>query len=296
MSLDAAAVRDARAGTTGQRDGRTRTGSRSRRGLWLGVWLAVAAIYLLAAVFPQLLAPGDPLAVNPADAFSPPVPAHPLGTDESGRGVYTRIVHGASSSLTIGALATVIGLLLGAVLGLAAGLGPRWLDFGTTRIVEVFFAFPGILLALLLITLAGPGLVTTTIAVGLSTAPGYARLIRSQVLRVRASAYMEADLVLGRSRWHSFTRTLLPNVAWPLFSLATLGLGQAIVWAAALSYLGLGEPPPSPEWGSMLSAGRLYLPTGSWWLTIFPGTAIVGAAVTATMLGRIMQQRTRQAG
>lgn len=293
MSLEAAAIRDARAGTTGRRDGRPR--SRSGRQLSLAVWLVVAALYVLAALLPQLLAPGDPLSVNPSDAFSPPSPEHPFGTDESGRGVYTRVVHGAASSLTIGALATAIGLTLGAVFGLAAGLGPKWLDFGTTRIVEVFFAFPGILLALLLIVLAGPGVVTTTIAVGLSTAPGYARLIRSQVLRVRASAYVEADLVLGRSRWHTFTRTLLPNVAWPLFALATLGLGQAIVWAAALSYLGLGEPPPSPEWGSMLSAGRLYLPTGSWWLTIFPGTAIVGAAVTATMLGRIMQQRTRQA-
>ncbi|WP_371029299.1 ABC transporter permease [Pseudoclavibacter sp. JSM 162008] len=293
MSLEAAAVRDARAGSGGRRSGRA--GSGSRRGVWLAVWLGVTALYVLAAVFPQLLAPGNPLAVNPADAFSRPSPEHPFGTDESGRGVYTRVVHGAASSLTIGALATAIGLALGAVFGLAAGLGPRWLDFGTTRIVEVFFSFPGILLALLLIVLAGPGVVTTTIAVGLSTAPGYARLIRSQVLRVRASAYVEADLVLGRSRWHTFARTLLPNVAWPLFSLATLGLGQAIVWAAALSYLGLGEPPPSPEWGSMLSAGRLYLPTGSWWLTIFPGTAIVGAAVTATMLGRIMQQRTRQA-
>ncbi|WP_271985239.1 ABC transporter permease [Pseudoclavibacter terrae] len=293
MSLEAAAVRDARAGSGARRSGRTRSGS--RRGVWLAVWLGVAALYVIAALLPQLLAPGNPLAVNPADAFSPPSPEHPFGTDESGRGVYTRVVHGAASSLTIGALATAIGLALGAVFGLAAGLGPTWLDFGTTRIVEVFFAFPGILLALLLIVLAGPGVVTTTIAVGLSTAPGYARLIRSQVLRVRASAYVEADLVLGRSRWHTFTRTLLPNVAWPLFSLATLGLGQAIVWAAALSYLGLGEPPPSPEWGSMLSAGRLYLPTGSWWLTIFPGTAIVGAAVTATMLGRIMQQRTRQA-
>jgi len=255
--------------------------------------LAVATLLLVAALAPSLLAPGDPFAIDPLAAFSPPSFAHPFGTDESGRDVYTRIVHGAASSLLIGLAATAIGLGLGLLLGALAGLGPRWLDFMTTRVVEVFFAFPGILLALLLIVLVGPGAATATIAVGLSTAPGYARIIRGQFRQVKDAGYVEADVVMGRSWWHRLTRTVLPNTIAPLFVLATLGIGQAVVWASALSYLGLGDPPPSPEWGAMLSAGRTYLLTGIWWLTVCPGLAIVASAVASTLLGRAIERSRR---
>ncbi|GGA75558.1 ABC transporter permease [Pseudoclavibacter endophyticus] len=262
------------------------------------LWISAAVLFgiVLAALVPSLLAPGDPLAIDPAEAMRPPGPRHPLGTDESGRDLLTRIVHGTRASLVIGVAATAIGLGIGIVFGAAAALGPRWLDWGVGRVLEVGFAFPGILLALLVIALWGPGVVTSTIAVGLSTAPGYARVVRGAMLGVRASAYVEADVVLGRSRRHRLVHTILPNTLAPLFALATLGLGQAIVWASALAFLGLGEPPPSPEWGALLSAGRTYLLTGSWWLTVFPGTAIVVAAVAATLLGRALQRRTRQAG
>lgn len=267
---------------------------RDRIQLWAAV--AVLGLAVLAALWPALLAPGDPLAIAPAAAQLPPGAGHLLGTDESGRDVYTRLVHGARPSLVIGAVATAIGLGLGLVLGLAAGLGPRPLDWLIGRVLEVGFAFPGILLALLVIALWGPGVATSTVAVGLSTAPGYARVIRSTVLGVRRSAFVEAELVLGRGPWHRLWHSILPNTLAPLLALATLGLGQAIVWASALAYLGLGQPPPSPEWGAMLSAGRVYLPTGSWWLTVMPGTAIVLTAVAATLLGGALQQRTRTAG
>ena len=262
---------------------------------WRPIELVSALVILLlviAAFVPVLFAPGDPLAVHPSAGFQAPSLAHLFGTDESGRDIFTRIVHGTRASLLIGLSATAIGIGLALVLGLLAGLGPRWLDFGTTRFVEVLFAFPGLLLALLFIVIYGPGVVTSTIAVGLATAPGYARIIRSQVLIVRGAPYIEAATVLGRTRTQRVIRHLLPNVAGSLFVLATLGIGQSIVWASSLSYLGLGAVPPTAEWGAMLSAGRTYI-TSFWWMTFFPGLFIVLSAAATTLLGRSLQQRVR---
>jgi peptide/nickel transport system permease protein len=257
------------------------------------VSLAVIAFLLLAAIAPAVLAPGDPLAINPLDSFQSPSFAHPFGTDESGRDIYTRVVHGTGASLLIGLAATAIGVALAIVLGLLAGFGPRWLDFGTTRLLEVLFAFPGLLFALLFIVVYGPGVVTSTIAVGLSTAPGYARIIRSRVIQVRTSPYLEAATVLGRGRATRIVRHVLPNVAGSLFVLATLGVGQSIVWASSLSYLGLGAVPPAAEWGAMLSTGRTYI-ASFWWMTFFPGLFIVLSAAATTLLGRAIQQRGRE--
>jgi peptide/nickel transport system permease protein len=257
------------------------------------VSLAVIAFLAVAALAPFLLAPGDPLAIDPLDSFQSPSTAHVFGTDESGRDIFTRVVHGTGASLTIGLAATAIGLGLALVFGLLAGFGPRWLDFGTTRLLEVLFAFPGLLFALLFIVVYGPGVVTSTIAVGLSTAPGYARIIRSRVIQVRTSPYLEASVVLGRSARFRIARHVLPNVAGSLFVLATLGVGQSIVWASSLSYLGLGAVPPAAEWGAMLSAGRTYI-SSFWWMTFFPGLFIVLSAAATTVLGRSIQQRGRE--
>jgi peptide/nickel transport system permease protein len=255
----------------------------------------VLALFLLvSAVMPHFLAPGDPLAIDPLSAFQPPNLAHGFGTDESGRDIYTRVVHGTQYSLVIGAAATVIGLSLGIVLGTLAGMLGRIVDFTVNRFLEVLFAFPGLLLALLFIVIFGPGVATATIAVGLSTAPGYARIIRAQLITVRSAAFVEAATVLGRTRWQILVRHILPNTLAPLFVLATLGVGQAIVWAATLSYLGLGAEPPTAEWGAMLSAGRTYI-TSAWWMSFFPGLFIVLTAVTATVLGRSIDRRMRHA-
>ncbi|TFB69850.1 ABC transporter permease [Cryobacterium sp. Hz9] len=255
----------------------------------------VLALFLLvSAVVPHFLAPGDPLAIDPLSAFQPPNLAHGFGTDESGRDIYTRVVHGTQYSLVIGAAATAIGLSLGIVLGTLAGMLGRVVDFTMNRFLEVLFAFPGLLLALLFIVIFGPGVATATIAVGLSTAPGYARIIRAQLITVRSAAFVEAATVLGRTRWQILLRHILPNTLAPLFVLATLGVGQAIVWAATLSYLGLGAEPPTAEWGAMLSAGRTYI-TSAWWMSFFPGLFIVLTAVTATVLGRSIDRRMRHA-
>ncbi|AZZ49750.1 ABC transporter permease [Rathayibacter rathayi] len=242
------------------------------------------ALLLLAAVAPGLLAPADPLVVAPRDAFTPPGAAHLLGTDESGRDLLSRLIAGAGASLLIGVSATAIGLVLGAVLGVVAAFGGRFIDGVIGRVLEVLFAFPALLLALLVIVVTGPGVVPATIAVGLSTAPGYARILRTQLLGIRDSGYVEAARVLGHSPARILVRNVLPNTFGPLAVLATLGVGQAIVWASALSYLGLGAEPPAPEWGAMLSAGRTYL-ASAWWLTVFPGLAIVLTTIATTVLG-----------
>lgn len=255
---------------------------------------AAALFFLLAALAPQWVAPGDPLGIDPLSAFQPPTFGHAFGTDESGRDIFTRVVHGTANSLLIGAAATVIGLGLGIVLGTLAGMFGPVVDFTVNRVLEVLFAFPGLLLALLFILVFGPGVVTATIAVGLSTAPGYARIIRAQLISVRRSAYVEAATVQGLGAAQILARHILPNTLAPLFVLATLGLGQAIVWAATLSYLGFGAEPPTAEWGAMLSAGRTYITSASW-MSLFPGLFIVLTAVTATVLGRSLDRRLRHA-
>ncbi|WP_187978052.1 ABC transporter permease [Mycetocola sp. JXN-3] len=258
----------------------------------------IAALILLflviAAIFPALFAPGNPLAIDPAAGFQPPGGAHPFGTDGSGRDLYTRVIHGAGPSLLIGLGATALGIGLATVLGFLAGLGPRWLDFGTSRLIEVLLAFPGLVLALLVMVISGPGAFGATVAVGLATAPGYARIIRGRVREIAGSGYVEAARVQGRGRVRILTRHILPGTARSLASLATLGLGQAIVWVCALSFLGLGVAPPAAEWGALLNEGRQFIAT-FWWLTFFPGLFIVLTAVSATVLGRGLARTDRSA-
>lgn len=251
-----------------------------------GVLAAVAVLVMAVAVVrPGLLAPGDPTAIDARAAFTPPGPGHWLGTDESGRDVWTRVVHGAGASLGIGAAATAIGVGAGLVLGFAAGLGPRWLDAAIGRVLEVLFALPTLVLALLLVAVLGAGVEASVLAVGAATAPGYARMLRGRVRAVTASGYVEAARLEGHGPLRVLTRHVLPNTLWPLVSVATLGIGQAVVWVCALSFLGLGTLPPSPEWGAMLNAGRVYIGT-AWWLTVFPGLAITVTAAALTVLGR----------
>jgi peptide/nickel transport system permease protein len=257
------------------------------------VTYALLAVLLVAAAFPGLIARKAPDAIDPAAAFSKPSGAHWFGTDESGRDLFSRTVHGAQSSFAIGLLAMVIGLGLAVVLGTVAGLGNRWADFLVGRVLEILFAVPALLLALLLVGILGGGAVPAGIAVGVATAPGYARIVRTQVISARTSGYVEAATVLGRGRWTVLRRHILPNVVARLFVLGTLGVGQAIVWACSLSFLGLGVVPPNAEWGALLSAGRPYI-ANAWWLTVFPGAAIVLAAGTVTLVGRNLQRRTRE--
>ncbi|PWD49374.1 peptide ABC transporter permease [Serinibacter arcticus] len=265
---------------------RTRLTTAARRlGVPGAVALVVVALVLLAVVAPSLVAPGSPAAIDPGRAMQPPGWGTWFGTDESGRDVWTRVVHGASSSLGVGLAATAIGTGLALVLGFAAGLGPRWLDAGVSRIIEVLYALPTMVLALLLVAVQGPGVAASVLAVGLATAPGYARILRARARSVADSGYVAAARLEGRGGAWVLRRHILPNALWPLVAVVTLGIGQAVVWVAALSFLGLGARPPSSEWGAMLNAGRVYL-TSSWWLTVCPGLAITVTAAALTVLGR----------
>ncbi|MDL9948136.1 ABC transporter permease [Gordonia sp. ABSL11-1] len=252
----------------------------------------ILGVFVLAALYPTLLASGDPNAVSPGEAFQGPSVHHWFGTDNSGRDLYTRVVHGTRPALLIGLGASALGLALATLFGFLGGLGGRTVDTGVTWLLQILFSFPSLVLALFFVTIAGPGTATSAVAVGLATAPGYARIFRTQVVSVDGSGYVEAATVLGRPRWTILRRHIFPNVWAPLVVLGTLGVGQAIVWASSLSFLGLGVTPPTADWGSMLADGRRYI-NNAIWLSVFPGIAIVIAAGAATVLGRSLQRRKR---
>lgn len=261
-----------------------------RADLGLAFALTGAAVLLVAALWPQLLATHDPRALDLAAPLQAPSLDHWFGTDQNGRDLYSRIVHGTGPSLLIGLGAAAVGVGLGMLLGIVAAFGGRWADAAVSRTVEVLFAFPSLLLALMLITVYGPSVSTLILAVGVGTAPGYARLVRGQVLAVRGSAYVQAAEVIGHPPMTILLQHIVPNAVRPLVAVFMLGVGQAIVWASGLAFLGFGVAPPSPEWGALLEAGRPYI-TAAWWLEIFPGLAVLATALTATALGRHLEAR-----
>lgn len=252
--------------------------------------LLFLAALLLAALFPQLFTHVDPLAIVPRDAFQAPSWAHWLGTDQSGRDIFARIIHGARQSLLIGIAATALSMTIAISLGLLGGLGGARVDRAVGWLLEVLFAFPSLILALLFVAVFGSGVGTLIVATGLGGAPGYARMVRGQVLAVRDAGYIEAARALGHPTSRIVLRQLLPNAMRPLVVTMTMGVGQAIVWASALSFLGLGARPPAPEWGTMLSMGRDFI-ASAWWLTFFPGLFIVLTTLATTVTGRFIQQR-----
>lgn len=266
--------------------------SARRRGVSAGLVIAIvlAAFFALAAVAPSLLATAEPTAQNFADALRPPSLAHWFGTDESGRDLYSRVIHGTSQSLLIGIGAAGIALIIALVLGSLAALGDRVTSTIVNRSIEVVFAFPILLLALLLVSILGASAWTQVIAVGVSTAPGYARMVRGQILAAKNAGYVEAARALGHSRGRILARHVLPNAIRPLVAVFTMAVGQSIVWASGLAFLGLGVAPPSSEWGALLDAGRAYILQAPW-LTFVPGLVILVLALTATTLGRHIQNR-----
>ncbi|PWB33896.1 peptide ABC transporter permease [Pseudomonas sp. SDI] len=270
-----------------------------RRGAWRrwqwrpGLLLAALFVLLLlvAAVQPGWLVGGDPLAANARLAFRAPDSLHWLGTDENGRDILTRLVYAVRPSLLLGLAATAIGLLIGTLFGLLAGLGPRWLDGAVMRLVDVLLAFPDLLLALVIITFFGQGLLNTVIAVGIASVPRYARLVRAQTLVVRNAGYVEAATTLGLRRRAVIARHVLPNAIKPVLILATIGIGGNIIAGAALSFLGFGAPPPVAEWGGMLAIGRNYL-ANAWWLVTWPALAITLTVVSISAIGRALLRRS----
>jgi peptide/nickel transport system permease protein len=252
-----------------------------------GVLVALLAVVLLA---PGWFAPAAPDSTDVLHAFRPPSTAHPFGTDQLGRDVLSRVIYGARLSVTIGLIATAIGVVLGCLLGLLAAAGGRWADALVMRLTDVWLAFPELLLALLVIALIGPGTANVAVAIGVAATPYYARLVRGQALAVAGSEYVEAARVLGVHPARTALRHVLPNVGGPVVVLASLGTGTAVVAVAGLSLLGLGPLPPTPEWGAMLADGQSYLAT-AWWIAVFPGVALVAVVLAVTAAGRAVQAR-----
>jgi peptide/nickel transport system permease protein len=261
---------------------------RVRPGLALS--LLALTFFVLAALVPSWLSGGrDATTIDLGATLQAPSLHHLFGTDQAGRDLYARVIFGARDSLLIGLGATALSMSVAITLGTIAGLSGRFVDGAVNRLLEVVFAFPVLLLALLFVTVFGASATTQIVAVGIGTAPGYARMIRGQVLAVRNSGYVEAAGALGHSYPRTIRRHILPNAMRPLVVVVTLGVGQSIVWASGLAFLGLGVAPPSPEWGALLDAGKDYV-TRAWWLEVVPGLAIVLFALAVTTLGRHVQQ------
>jgi peptide/nickel transport system permease protein len=242
----------------------------------LVVGLAVAAAPWLSAY--------DPLEMQVGRQFVPPGRDHPAGSDLFGRDVATRLLHGGRITLGIGVLAVLIAALPGTALGLVAGYYGRWADQLIGWLVDVMLSFPTILLALTIVAALGPGLGSVITAVGVAGIPNYTRLVRGQVLSLRRRPYVRAAVTVGCTDLRILLRHILPNVAGPLVVLATLDMGWAILNASALSFLGLGVQPPTPEWGAMLNEGRAYLRDAPW-VTIAPGLAIALTVLAVNLLG-----------
>jgi peptide/nickel transport system permease protein len=252
-----------------------------------GLVLSLLALVLvgLAVVAPGLLTHRDPLLAVPAEIFSPPSSAHLFGTDELGRDLFARVVHGTALSLRAAVIAVAAALAVGGLLGLTAGfLGGR-IDDLLMRAMDVVLAIPAMFLALALVTALGPGPVNVALAVGLTGVAGFARVTRAQTLRIRTATYVEAATVAGVRRFTVLRRHVLPHTAGPVLALATLDLAGAILAVSALSFLGYGAVPPTPEWGALIAGGRNYLPV-AWWYSTLPGLTVTITVLAVNRVGR----------
>ncbi|HLZ31667.1 MAG TPA: ABC transporter permease [Chloroflexota bacterium] len=245
---------------------------------------AVLAVIVLAALTAPLISPFDPIKTNQRLSLEAPSLGHLMGTDRFGRDIFSRVVWGGQISLPIGLVSVGIGLLVGVSVGLLAGYYGGWLDAVSMRMVDLLLAIPGILLALAIIAILGGSLTNLMIAVGISAIPDYVRITRGTVLSLRQREFVLAARVIGCRGPAIMLRHILPNVMAPLIVLATLGMATAIITGSALSFLGLGIKPPTPEWGNMLAEGREFL-QHAWWVAFFPGAAIMLTVLSINLLG-----------
>jgi peptide/nickel transport system permease protein len=245
--------------------------------------LIVAGLVLVAVLAP-VLAPHDPIAQELGNAFRPSSRDHPLGTDEFGRDILSRIIYGTRVSLLVGVVSVLIGLTIGAAAGLLSGYADGVFDVAVSGVMDVLLAVPGVLLAIAIVAVLGPGLLNVMVAVGISSVPVFARLARGSVLTVKETEFIEAVRAVGGTTGRVLLRHILPNIAAPLFVMASLYMASALLTAAGLSFLGLGAQPPVPEWGAMLSRGREYLRSAPH-IATYPGIAIFVAVMGFNFLG-----------
>lgn len=248
----------------------------------------IASVLVLALVLAWALVPGlftsqSPFAGQPAEALQSPSLAHWFGTDSTGRDLFSRVVHGSRYSLLGGAVAVLVGLIAGTAIGVLAGTIGGVLDELAMRVVDVLLSIPSLLLSLSVIILLGFGTTNVAIAVGVTSVAAFARLARSEVVRVRRTEYVEAAFGSGGRWWQVLLRHVLPNSLTAVLALAALQFGTAILAISTLGFLGYGAPPPTPEWGLLIAEGRNHLAT-SWWLTTLPGVVVVLVVLSANRL------------
>ncbi len=241
-------------------------------------------VFVVMTVAAPVFTEADPVAMSPRTRLMAPGGAHIFGTDDFGRDIFTRILYGGRLSLQVGLVSVSIGAIGGTLLGVVAGYAGRWVDAVIMRGIDVMLAFPGILLALVIVSILGRSLFNVMIAVGISSLPLFARTARGTTLAVREMDYVLAARALGSNPAAIVWRHVIPNILAPIIVLTTNGVAGAIIAGAALSFLGLGAQPPEPEWGLMLSQGREYL-RSAWWITTFPGLAIMFTVMAINLLG-----------
>ncbi len=261
----------------------------ARRPGLLAAWLVLIAV-VVAALFPQLFTEYSPIHGIGGARLKPPSLAHLFGTDQVGRDVFARVVYGTRESIKAVVLAVFVGLVAGSSVGLVAGYVGRWVDDLLMRVIDVLLAVPTLLVSLAIINAFGFGMVNIAIAVGIGSVAGFARVMRSEVIRIRGMAFVEATVFSGISQVRVLGRHILPNAIGPVLVLATLELGWAILSVSALSFLGFGPPPPTPEWGLLVAGGRDFM-TSAWWLTLLPGLVVMVTVVAANRAARSFDGR-----
>ncbi|RBQ19170.1 ABC transporter permease [Spongiactinospora rosea] len=250
--------------------------------------VVVLAAVFLAAFVPAAFTPHDPYVRDLAERLAAPSPEHPFGTDNLGRDLLARFVYGSRTTLVAATLALAIGFAVSAVIGLLAGYLGGIVDQVVGRLIDIFLAVPGLLIALMLVTSLGFGTTNIAVAVGVGSIATFTRVLRAEVLRVRRSDFVTAAVHCG-VRWPTVLRRhVLPHAIGPVIALAALEFGTALLSISALSFLGFGAPPPTPEWGALVADGRTYL-AYAWWLTTLPGLAIVLVVVSANRVGKFVE-------
>jgi peptide/nickel transport system permease protein len=248
-----------------------------------GVAIGVLVVLALVSLFAPIVAPHDPNQTNLIRQFEPPSGLSFFGTDELGRDLFSRVLYGGRISLPVGFLVVTVSLAIGGTIGALAGFGAGWLDGLLMRLTDMVMAFPIIILAMTIAAALGPGLDHTMIALVAVSWPRYARVTRGLVLSVKENEYVHASRALGATPLHLLTRVVLPNCLAPAVVMATLDLGNAILTFSGLSFLGLGSPPPAPEWGAMVAAGTQTF--DQWWVSAFPGLAILTLVMAFNFIG-----------
>ncbi|MCA9834822.1 MAG: ABC transporter permease [Thermomicrobiales bacterium] len=247
-----------------------------------GVAMVLAVIVL--AIIGPYVAPEDPNEMNLGNRFMAPGREHWFGTDDFGRDMLSRVLHGGRESLMVGIISIAIALVIGVVVGLVSGYFGGWFDMVVQRCIEVMLAFPDLLLAMAIVSILGPSLRNVMIAIGIGGVPGNARFMRGLVLAQREREFVDAAIVSGAGHGRIIFRYILPNSISPMIVLTFMGVAGAILAGSALSFIGMGAQPPSPEWGAMLNQGRQYLRT-EWWIGTFPGIVLVFTALGFNLLG-----------